>query len=411
MDKAKSFSIPQALVVEAFKCVKANKGAAGIDEESIRDFEKNLKDNLCKIWNRMSSGCYFPPAVKAVEIPKGDGRKRVLGIPTVGDRVAQMVVKLYIEPAIDRCFHPDSYGYRPRRSAHDALAITRQRCWKYDWVIDLDIKGFFDNMDHELTMKALQHHVQEKWILMYVERWLKAPMVTPDGKTIERIRGTPQGGVISPLLANLFMHYAFDMWLVRQYPDNPFARYADDAVIHCKTKQEAEELLSALQTRLRECYLELHPDKTKIVYCKDANRRDDHDHTALDFLGYTFRPRRSCNKLGTIFSNFAPAISQKAQKKIKGAIRDWKLPTHTGKTLEEIARWINPQIRGWIQYYGKFNRSALYHLTDIIETKLSLWACKKYKRLGRLREKGREWLRRIRKGKSGPDFAHWAFVP
>lgn len=409
MDKAKSFSIPKALIVEAFKHVKANKGAAGVDDESIRDFEKNLKDNLYKIWNRMSSGCYFPPAVKAVEIPKSDGRKRVLGIPTVADRVAQMVVKLYIEPAINHCFHQDSYGYRPGRSAHDALATTRQRCWKYDWVIDLDIKGFFDNMDHELTMKAVQHHVQEKWILMYIERWLKAPMVSADGKTIERTRGTPQGGVISPLLANLFMHYAFDIWLTRQYPDNPFARYADDAVIHCKTRQEAEELLSALRARLRECHLELHPEKTRIVYCKDGKRKEDHDHTSLDFLGYTFRPRRSCDRQGKIFLNFAPAISQKAQKKIKEAIRGWELPTRTGMALEDIAHWINPQIRGWIQYYGKFNRSALYHLTDIIETKLSLWASKKYKRLGRLREQGRKWLRRIRKGQSGVYFAHWAF--
>ena len=410
MHEAKSFSISKAAVLEAFKCVKANRGAAGIDDQSIRDFEKNLKDNLYKIWNRMSSGCYFPPAVKAVVIPKGSGGKRVLGIPTVADRVAQMVVKLQIEPELDRCFHNDSYGYRPGKSAHQALAVTRRRCWDYDWVIDLDVKGFFDNMDHDLTMKALRHHVSEKWILLYVERWLKAPMINKEGQKIERHKGTPQGGVISPLLANLFMHYAFDTWMTRQYPHNPFARYADDAVIHCRTKQEAEELLSALRVRLGECHLELHPEKTKIVYCKDAKRRDDYDNISFDFLGYTFRPRRSCTKKGKIFLNFTPAISGSAQKKIKAVIRGWKLPRRTGIDLEEIAQWINPQVRGWINYYGKFNRSALYHLTNHIEYKLCLWACRKYKRLKERREKGRNWLRRIRKGQLGPPFAHWAFV-
>lgn len=266
-------------------------------------------------------------------------------------------------------------------------------------------------MDHDLTMRALRHHVSEKWILLYVERWLKAPMINQEGQKIERHKGTPQGGVISPLLANLFMHYAFDMWMDRQYPHNPFERYADDAVIHCRSKQEAEELLSALRVRLGECHLELHPKKTKIVYCKDANRRDDHDDISFDFLGYTFRPRRSCNRKGQIFLNFTPAISRSATKRIKAAIRGWELPSRTGMALEGIFHWINPQVRGWINYYGRFNRSALYHLTDHIENKLCLWACRKYKRLRRLREKGRKWLRRIRKGQLGPRFAHWAFVP
>ena len=235
MDKTKSFSISRALVMEAFKKVKANKGAAGVDDQSIKDFEKDLKDNLYKIWNRMSSGCYFPPAVKAVEIPKGNGGTRTLGIPTVGDRVAQMVVKLYIEPGIDQCFHKDSYGYRPGKSAENALKVTKERCWEYAWVIDLDIKGFFDNMDHELTMKALKPHVADKWVHLYVERWLRAPMITKEGQKVERTKGTPQGGVISPILANLFMHYGFDKWLERHYPNNPFERYADDAVIQCRT--------------------------------------------------------------------------------------------------------------------------------------------------------------------------------
>ena len=410
MNGTKSFSISKARVLEAFKQVKANRGAAGIDDQSIKDFERNLKDNLYKIWNRMSSGCYFPPPVKAVEIPKGNGGKRVLGVPTVADRVAQMVVKLYIEPEIDRCFHKDSYGYRPGKSAVDALAVTRRRCWDYNWVIDLDVKGFFDNMDHDLTMKALKHHVKEKWILLYVERWLKAPMITQDGQKIERHKGTPQGGVISPLLANLFMHYAFDKWLEIHHAHNPFERYADDAVIHCRTKIEAERLLGALKERMKECSLELHPEKTKIVYCKDANRKDDHDNISFDFLGYTFRPRRSCTKKGKIFLNFTPAISGKAKKRIKEVIRGWKLPSNTGKTLEDVAEWINPRIRGWINYYGKFNRSALYHLRDYIEYKLCLWALNKYKRLRGQSEQARKWLRRIRKGQLSRYFVHWELV-
>lgn len=410
MEERKSFSISKVLVLEAFKRVKANKGAAGVDGESIRNFEENLKDNLYKIWNRMSSGCYFPPAVKSAEIPKGNRGTRTLGIPTVADRVAQMVVKLHIEPEIDRCFHENSYGYRPGKSMQDALAETRRRCWKFDWVIDLDVKGFFDNMNHELTMKAVRHHVTEKWILLYIERWLKAPMQDAKGQTIERHKGTPQGGVISPLLANLFMHYAFDMWMARKYPSNPFERYADDAVIHCRTKQEAERLLEDLKARMGECHLELHPDKTKIVYCKDANRRGDCEDITFDFLGYTFRPRRAKNRKGQVFLSFSPAISVKAQKAKREEIREWNLPSCTGKTLEEIAKWINPKVRGWINHYGNFYRSALYPLMNHIEYKLCLWACKKYKRLKGARERGRKWLRRIREGQLGPPFVHWAFI-
>ena len=410
MSKTKSFNIPKALVWEAFKRVKASRGAAGLDNQSLKDFERNLKDNLYRIWNRMSSGCYFPPPVKAAELPKDGKGVRVLGIPTVADRIAQMVVKLYIEPSIDRHFHQDSYGYRPGKSAEQALAVTRQRCWKSDWVIDLDVKGFFDNMDHGLMMKALEAHVKEKWILLYVERWLKAPMVLKTGEQIGRDKGTPQGGVISPLLANLFMHYAFDKWMKREYPHNLFARYADDVVIHCKTKREAELLLEALKDRMKECHLELHPEKTVIVYCKDGTRKDDHDHISFDFLGYTFRPRRSMTKTGRVFLNFSPAVSGKAKKKIRDKIRKWKLPSRTGLRLEDIAKAINPQVRGWINYYGKFYRSSLYHLTDYIEYKLSLWARRKYKRFKGHKEKARRWLGRIRKGQHSNLFVHWKFA-
>jgi RNA-directed DNA polymerase len=273
LNKTKSFLISKLTVWDAYKRVKANKGSAGYDHQSINDFEKDLKDNLYKIWNRMSSGSYFPPPVLRVEIPKGDGKTRPLGIPTVSDRIAQMVVKMVLEPGLEKHFHPDSYGYRPNKSAAQAVDLARKRCWQYDWVIDLDIKGFFDNIDHNLMMLAVKKHTQEKWILLCVERWLKAPVIMPDGSMEERNLGTPQGGVISPLLANLFLHYAFDVWLSRKYPRNPFERYADDAIIHCQTEEEAMSIKEVLEVRMKRCGLELHPDKTKIVYCTDDKRR------------------------------------------------------------------------------------------------------------------------------------------
>ena len=310
MSTTKPYCISKQKVWEAYEKVKANKGAAGIDGESIEEFEKNLKDNLYKIWNRMSSGSYFPPPVKIVEIPKSDGKKRKLGIPTVSDRIAQMVVKLYLEPKIDPHFHPDSYGYRPGKSALDAVGTTRQRCWRYDYVIDLDIKGFFDNLDHELVMKAMKKHTDSEWILLYIERWLKAPAQDAKGTIIQRDRGVPQGGVISPLIANLFLHYALDEWMKRKYPNNPFARYADDQVVHCKTEKEANELMKAIAERLAQCKLEMHPEKTKIVYCKDDDRRKRYPNESFDFLGYTFRARRSKNRVRKILYQFQVSSEQ-----------------------------------------------------------------------------------------------------
>lgn len=410
MNKRKSFNISKYRVLEAFKKVKANKGAAGVDDQSVQEFEEDLKDNLYKIWNRMASGCYFPPEVRAVEIQKTEGGVRVLGIPTVGDRVAQMVTKIYLEPEVDPHFHEDSYGYRPKKSMEQALKKTRTRCWKYDWVIDLDIKGFFDNMDHELTMKALKRHTSEKWILMYVERWLKAPMITEEGEVIERTKGTPQGGVISPLLANLFMHYTFDKWMEIHFPNNPFERYADDIVIHCKTKEEAVKLLQHVKQRVEKCKLQLHPDKTKIVYCKDANRDDDnHPHNSFDYLGYTFRPRSSKNKWGKLFVNFTPAISKKAVKRILEEIRGWNLHRQMHADLDDLAKFINPKVRGWINHYGIFHKSALLQIMSYIEYKLVGWAKKKYKRLKTRQKKAKKWLRRIRDRQRKSLFVHWMF--
>lgn len=292
MAEDKPFRISKWAVWEAWTKVRANQGAAGIDGVSVTQFEKKLKNNLYRIWNRMSSGSYVPPPVKRVMIPKSGGGERPLGIPTVGDRVAQMVVKMYLEPKVEPLFHPDSYGYRPRKSALDAVGTCRRRCWRYNWVVDLDVKGFFDNIDHSLMMRAVRKHTDCKWVLLYVERWLKAPVELGNGTQMPRERGTPQGGVASPLLANVFLHHVFDMWVTREFPDCPFERYADDIVIHCRTESEAQDVRRAVEQRLLQCKLESHPEKTCIVYCRDSNRTEDHPRIQFDFLGYGFKPRR-----------------------------------------------------------------------------------------------------------------------
>ena len=208
----------------------------------------------------------------AVLIPKKTGGTRTLGIPTVSDRIAQMVVKLSLEPEVEPYFLDDSYGYRPNKSALDAIGVTRKRCWQYDWLLEFDIKGLFDNIPHDLLLKAVEKHTQEKWIILYIKRWLIAPIVMPDGSTIQRNKGTPQGGVISPVLSNLFLHYVFDKWMQHNHPETPWCRYADDGLVHCKTEEQALAMLNQLAQRFNQCGLELHPDKTKVVYCKDKNR-------------------------------------------------------------------------------------------------------------------------------------------
>jgi RNA-directed DNA polymerase len=405
MNKTKPYNISKKAVYEAFLRVKANKGSAGIDEESIAEFELNLADNLYKLWNRMSSGSYFPPAVKAVEIPKKAGGTRTLGIPTVTDRIAQMVVKLYFEPSVEPFFHEDSYGYRPKKSAIQAIEITRKRCWRYNWVLEFDIKGLFDNIDHDLLMRAVEKHTQISWVKLYIKRWLKAPFQMKDGIK-ERTSGTPQGGVISPVLANLFLHYTFDKWMAINHPNNPFARYADDAVIHCKTEDEATRLLESLNKRMSECKLELHPIKTRIVYCKDADRKENYENTSFDFLGYTFRPRLSKNRWGKHFVNFTPAISNKAKKSIRQKVRDWKLQLKAEKDLTDLSNMFNSKIIGWINFYGKFYKSEMYSTLRHINKALIMWARKKYKRLARHKKRAEYFLGRI--AKQNPKlFKHW----
>jgi RNA-directed DNA polymerase len=406
LKRAKPFEISKKVVWEAWKQVKANHGAAGVDKESIADFEKDFKGNLYKIWNRMSSGSYFPPPVRTVGIPKKSGGERLLGIPTVADRVAQMVAKKYLEPVLEPCFHPDSNGYRPGKSPIQAVEVTRRRCWKYDWVLEFDIKGLFDNIDHGLLMRAVRKHTECQWILLYIERWLKAPFQREDGTLVERTQGTPQGGVISPLLANLFLHYGFDKWMERKYPQIPFCRYADDGVGHCRTEKEALELQEVLGARFRECHLELHPGKTRVVYCKDDDRREDYPHTSFDFLEFTFRPRRSKNRWGKHFINFTPAVSNDAEKAMGGEARRWKLHLRSDKSLEDLSRMFSPVIRGWINYYGSFYKSALYPTLRQLNRTLVRWATRKFKRLRRHRRRAEHWLGRVSR-KDPWLFPHW----
>ena len=406
MDKTKSYDISKEVVWEAYKKVKANKGSAGIDEVSMDQFEEKLKDNLYKLWNRMSSGSYFPPPVKVVEIPKKGKGTRMLGIPTVADRIAQMVAKAYFEPTVEPHFLPDSYGYRPGKSAIDAVAVTRKRCWRYDWVLEFDIKGLFDNIDHNLLLRAVRKHTDIKWVILYIERWLKAPFQMTSGERIERMSGTPQGGVISPVLSNLFLHYVFDVWMSRKRPQNPWSRYADDGIAHCRSQEEAVELLNELKVRFEECGLELHPDKTCIVYCKDDDRREEHLETKFDFLGYTFRPRRSKNRQGKFFINFTPGVSRKSSKAMRLKIRQWRMHLKPDKDIEDLSRMFNPVIRGWINYFGRFYKSELYSVLRHMNRALVHWARRKYKRLSCHRRRAENWLGRVAK-RSPWLFAHW----
>jgi len=406
LSKAKPFCISKQVVWKAYKRVKANKGAEGVDEESLADFEKDLKNNLYKIWNRMSSGSYFPPPVRAVDIAKRDGGQRRLGIPTVADRIAQMVAKMYFEPEVEPYFHADSYAYRLKRSAIQAVEVARQRCWRYNWVLDIDIKGFFDNIDHDLMMRAVRKHTDCKWLLLYIERWLKAPIQKPDGKLADREKGTPQGGVVSPLLANLFLHYAFDEWMRRNYAGILFERYADDAIVHCQTEDQAKWIRGEIEHRLEQCYLELHPQKTRIVYCKDDDRKGRYPDESFDFLGFTFRPRRSKNRWGKYFINFSPAVSNRSVKEMRQRLRKWKLHLRSDKDLEDLARMVNPTLQGWMNYYGSFYKSALYPVFMNLNRTLTRWATRKYKRLRGHRRRATHWLGRIAQ-REPVMFAHW----
>ena len=408
--KDKSFAIPKQLVWEAYRQVAANKGAPGVDAQTLEEFEADLENHLFKIWNRMSSGSYFPPPVKAVEIPKPHSPGvRVLGVPTVADRVAQTTVAMFLEPLVEPRFHPDSYGYRPKKSAHDALEACRARCWKFDWVIDLDVQKFFDTVPWDLVVRAVQAVTDCPWVLLYVKRWLAAPLQRPDGTVVERDKGTSQGSAVSPVLVNLFMHYAFDTWMVREFPDCPFERYADDAVVHCKSRRQAELVLAGIAARMAEVGLRLHPDKTRIVYCKDSRRREEHEHISFTFLGFTFRPREAINrKDGEHFTGFSPAICPEALKAKGDRLRELRIHRQTTLSLDDLARWLNPIIAGWMNYYGRYYRSALYPLLRRVSLYLRRWAGKKYKRLQSYTRFKRWWTGLL--DREPGLFAHWQWV-
>ena len=402
----KPYQISKHLVWEAYQRVKANKGAAGVDGESLQAFEAKLKDNLYKIWNRLSSGSYFPPPVKGVSIPKKSGGVRMLGIPTVADRVAQSVVKMVLEPILEPVFHEDSYGYRPGRSAHDAIAVVRKRNWEYEWVVEFDIKGLFDNIDHELLMRSLRKHCQTPWVLLYVERWLKAPMETPEGELIERTKGTPQGGVVSPLLANLFMHYAFDRWVSENLPGVPFCRYSDDGVLHCKNKVQGELVKQKLGERFRECGLELHPDKTQIVYCRDSNRKEKYPVNQFTFLGFTFRSREAKKKDGTFFIGFLPGVSRDALRHMQQTIRRWKLQLKNSLELADLSAQFNPMLSGWKNYYTRFYGSAMAPVWKHMNLYLVHWMMRKYKQFSGHKTRASRTLRLLAEENQNL-FVHW----
>jgi RNA-directed DNA polymerase len=405
----KSFEISKWEVWEAYRQVKANQGAPGVDGVTLEQFDADLKNQLYRIWNRMSSGSYFPPAVKAVQIPKPHGGgTRTLGVPTVADRIAQTVVARRLEAKVEPIFHPDSYGYRPNRSALHAVAACRQRCWSHDWVIDLDVESFFDSVGWDLMLKAVAAHCTDPWVQLYVKRWLAAPLQLPDGTVHQRDRGTPQGSAVSPVLANLFMHYAFDAWMAREYPGVQFERYADDAVVHCVTEAQAKGLVVAIGNRMAEVGLRLHPTKTTVVYCKDGRRRGSYEHTEFTFLGFTFRARGARSRAGVNFTGFGPAISKHALTRVSAQVRRWRLHVHTGHTLAELARQINPIVRGWMQYYGAFNRTALYPLLRRINAYLVRWLRRKYRRQRPFKKAKACWLRITRQ--QPRLFAHWAWI-
>jgi len=407
--QVKPFDIPKLMVWEAYRKVAANKGAPGVDEVTLGEFEADLKNNLFKIWNRMSSGSYFPPPVRGVEIPKPHGGGvRLLGVPTVADRVAQTVVAMYLEERAEPRFHPDSYGYRPRKAAWDAVEVCRQRCWKYDWVIDLDVQKFFDTVPWNLVVKAVEAVCDTPWVLLYVKRWLAAPLQLADGTLTERDKGTPQGSAVSPILANLFMHYAFDSWMVRNHRDCPFERYADDAVVHCTSRRQAEAVLDGIAGRMQEVGLRLHPDKTRIVFCQDGRRRGEHEHTSFTFLGFTFRPRRARSRTGSYFVGFLPAMSTEALKAKSVELRAMRIHRRTDLTLSDLARWLNPIVAGWMNYYGRFYRSVMEPLLQRVSSYLRRWAGKKYRKLRAFTRFKRWWTGLI--DRQPGLFAQWQWV-
>lgn len=405
MTETKSYTISKNFVVMAFEQVKANQGTYGVDRQTVQDFESNKKNNLYKLWNRMSSGSYMPKPVRAVEIPKKSGGKRILGIPTIEDRTAQSIVKLYFEPAVETLFYEDSYGYRPNKSAIQAIEATKKRCWQCNWVLEFDIKGLFDSIRHDYLLEMVKRHSQEKWVILYIQRWLKAPFQLESGELVPREAGTPQGGVISPVLANLYLHYAFDEFMMSTFKHLKWARYADDGIVHCMTLKQAEYVKKKLEARLRKFGLELHEEKTKIIYCKDVLRGENYANTSFDFLGYTFRTRAARSKSGNIFARFLPAMSDKAKKAMRKEIRNMRLQSMVSKSIQEIAVLLNPKVQGWINYYAHFYKSELREQLAYINQCLVKWVRKKYRKSW---TQSIKWITTVARSNRNM-FAQWKF--
>ena len=404
---SKTVPVTKEMVREAYRKVKSNKGSAGVDEQSLVDYEADLLNNLYVLWNRMSSGSYFPKPVRSVSIPKANGKKRILGIPTVSDRIAQEVVKSYLEPRLEAEFAKESYGYRPLKSQHQAVEAVQENVRQYAWVIDMDIKSFFDEVNHDLLMKALDRHVPEKWVKMYIKRWLESPAQEKDGTLIQKEgKGTPQGGVISPLLANLFLHYVLDKWLGKQYPEIAFVRYADDMVIHCRTEAEAKQILGAIRLRLAECQLRLSEEKTKMVYCRDYRRAQQDYGKKFDFLGFTFKPRTVASKRGGLFTGYGCAISQKAQTRVIQVWKQLNLHRRSDLTIQDIANEVNPQMRGVIKYYGKYKLWELQPLMRHFEFRLAKWVLNKYKSFKGSYSEAYKWIKYLKRSYPGM-FYYW----
>ena len=395
------------MVWAAYKLVKANKGSSGVDMQSIAKFDKNRANELYKIWNRMSSGSYLASAVKRVNIPKGSGKLRPLGIPTVSDRIAQQVVKTHLEPRLESIFLDNSYGYRPNKSAHDAVKSVQSNVLKHSWVIDLDIQEFFENVNHELLFKALCVHVSEKWVLMYIKRWLEAPIKLEDGNLqYPQGKGTPQGGVISPLLSNLYLHYCIDKWMAIYFPTIKMVRYADDMIVHCDTEEQAKELLARIIGRFKECDLTVHKEKTKIVYCKKDRRPLKKKSVQFDFLGFSFLPVMTRLKRGGCFLQYSCKMSRKSKKRILQELRSMALHRRSQSNIQDLAKVLNPKIRGWINYYGKIRRNSLKPIFYYLHHRMIKWILKKYKRFKSSRKRAVAWLRRI--ANDYPNlFYHW----
>lgn len=407
-EETKSVPITKEMVWASYKKVKRNGGSAGIDQQSLSDFDSVRSKELYKLWNRLASGSYFSPMIKRVTIPKGGGKTRPLGIPTVSDRIAQQVVKTYLEPRFEAIFVANSYGYRPNKNAHSAIQKVQEYVLKYSWVIDLDIEEFFEHVNHELLLKALERHVDEPWVLMYIKRWLEAPVELEDGTIkLSEGKGTPQGGVISPLLANLYMHYCVDKWMEKHHPSSMMIRYADDLIIHSRSHNEATQILTTLRERLKDCGLRAHPEKTKIVYCKKEGRNQKGYPVQFDFLGFSFQPIRNRLRKGGSFLQYDCKMSRKSKLRIIKQLRELGFHNKTQRGIQDLAILLNPKIRGWIQYYGKISRRSLKPMFYYLHHRIIRWILNKYKSFKGSKVKAVKWLRRVTH--SYPNlFYHWS---